>query len=226
MSDHRPQVIAQKRFLEERESLTSLDLKNRFAYIFESNLWGGDESRSGLGSAFPETEAVRRQIPELLSDIGARSILDIPCGDFRWLSQVSLGVPYIGADIVEKLVQANAETFGSHERKFLCLDVTRDSLPEADLILSRDCLVHLSFKNIRRALANVKRSNATFLLMTNFLQLESNHDIEDGDWRPLNFRKAPFFLSAPARIILEHCAEADGAYADKSLSLWRVADLP
>ena len=71
MSDHRPQVIAQKRFLEERESLTSLDLKNRFAYIFESNLWGGDESRSGLGSAFPETEAVRRQIPELLSDIGA-----------------------------------------------------------------------------------------------------------------------------------------------------------
>ena len=72
----------------------------------------------------------------------------------------------------------------------------------------------------------MKRSGATFLLMTHFLQLESNRDIEDGDWRPLNFQKAPFFFPAPVRTIVEHCTEADGAYADKSLSLWRFSGLP
>jgi len=226
MSSHRPQVIAQKRFLEERESLVSLDLKRRFEYIFETNFWGGDESRSGLGSALTETENLRVQIPGLLREIGARSLLDIPCGDFRWLSQVDLGVSYIGADIVDGIVQANRDVFGSPERNFICLDLTRDRLPDVDVILCRDCLVHLSFANVRHALANMKRSGATYLLMTNFFQLGSNHDIEDGDWRPLNFEKAPFFFPAPARIIVENCTEADGAYADKSLSLWRVADLP
>ena len=37
MTDRRPEVTAQKRFLENRESLASLDLKRRFEYIFESN---------------------------------------------------------------------------------------------------------------------------------------------------------------------------------------------
>jgi hypothetical protein len=226
MSNHRPRVIAQKRFLEERESLVSLDLKRRFEYIFETNFWGGDESRSGLGSALTETENLRSQIPGLLLDIGARSLLDIPCGDFRWLSKADLGVSYIGADIVDEIVQANREVFASPERSFVCLDLTRDRLPEADVILCRDCLVHLSFANIRHALANMKRSGAMFLLMTDFLQLESNDDIEDGDWRPLNFQKAPFFFPAPIRSTVEDCTEADGAYADKSLSLWRIADLP
>jgi hypothetical protein len=226
MPDRRPQVTAQKRYLEERKSLAPLDLRRRFEYIFESNLWGSEESRSGVGSALLETEILRNQLPALLREIGARSVLDLPCGDFRWFSEVELGVPYIGADIVNQLVRANTDAFGSPDRRFVCLDLTRDALPEADVVLCRDCLVHLSYANIRRALANVKLSGALFLLMTNFLSLERNDDIEDGDWRPLNFQLPPFSLKAPARIIVEHCTEAEGAYADKSLSLWRVSDLP
>jgi hypothetical protein len=226
MRDRRPQVAAQKRFLEERESLAPLDLRQRFEYIFETNLWGSEESRSGVGSAIAETEMLRNQLPLLLRNIGARSVLDVPCGDFRWLSEVALGVPYIGADIVEELVRANTDAFGSEERRFVCLDLTRDVLPKAGVVLCRDCLVHLSNTNIQLALANVKRSGAAFLLMTNFLRLDHNDDIEDGDWRPLNFQLPPFALGAPERIIVEQCREAEGAYADKSLCLWRVPDLP
>lgn len=226
MTDRRPGVTAQKRFLENRESLAPLDLKRRFEYIFESNLWGGEESRSGLGSALLETETLRNQLPGLLREIGARSLLDIPCGDFRWLREVELGVPYIGADIVEELVRANTEMFGSPERSFICLDLTENELPEGDVILCRDCLVHLSYTNIQRALENIKRSRAIFLLTTTFVNLDRNHDIEDGDWRPLNFQLPPFSFPAPDRVIVELCTEAEGAYADKSLSLWRVADLP
>ena len=59
-------------------------------------------------------------------------------------------------------------------------------------------------------------------MMTHFPGIEENYDIEDGDWRPLNFELAPFGLPAPERIILENCSEAGGAYEDKALALWPV----
>jgi hypothetical protein len=76
-----------------------------------------------------------------------------------------------------------------------------------------------------RALENVKRSGATWLLTTNFLRIESNRDIADGDWRPLNFELAPFCFPKPHRVIVENCVEADGAFDDKSLCLWRVGEI-
>ena len=93
------------------------------------------------------------------------------------------------------------------------------------MVLCRDCLVHLSYQNIWRALANILASGAQWLLMTNFLRIESNRDIEDGDWRPLNFELPPFALPPPERAIVENCAEAAGAYDDKALCLWRVETL-
>ena len=227
MTDQRPQVLAQKNFLEHRERLEQLDLEDRFAYIFENNLWGSPESHSGIGSTLLETAVLRREIPLVLNEIGARSILDLPCGDFCWMSQVDLSqCSYIGADIVEALIASNGRKFGSATRRFLRLDITTDLLPHADVVLTRDCLVHLSYANIGRALENVKRSGATWLLATNFLRIEVNLDIADGDWRPLNFQLAPFCFPAPHRTIIEGCVEADGAFDDKSLCLWRVADIP
>jgi 2-polyprenyl-3-methyl-5-hydroxy-6-metoxy-1,4-benzoquinol methylase len=225
MSEERPQIIAQKRFLEHKNELEQLDLKGRFDYIFDTNLWGDDQSRSGVGSTLPETETLRREIPLLLRDLGARSLLDIPCGDFGWLSLTELGVDYTGADIVEALVAQNTSRYASEQRRFLRLDLTADPLPQADVVLCRDCLVHLRYANIRRALDNVKRSGAQYFLTTSFPEVKSNRDIEDGDWRPLNFQLAPFCFPAPARTIVENCIEAGGAYRDKSLCLWPVAEL-
>lgn len=225
MSEERPQIIAQKRFLEHKDELKPLDLKSRFEYIFDTNLWGDDHSRSGVGSTLPETEALRREIPLLLKEVGARTLLDIPCGDFGWLSLTDLGVEYVGADIVEALVDQNTSRYASETRRFVRLDLTTDPLPQADVVLCRDCLVHLSYANIRRALGNVKRSGAKYLLVTSFPEAKGNRDIEDGDWRLLNFQLAPFCFPAPARTIVENCVEAGGAYRDKSLCLWPVADL-
>ena len=225
MSEERPQIIAQKRFLEHKDELERLDLKGRFEYIFDTNLWGDDQSRSGVGSTLPETETLRREIPRLLQELGARSLLDIPCGDFGWLSLTELGVDYTGADIVEALIAQNTARYRSASRIFVRLDLTADPLPQADVVLCRDCLVHLSYANIRRALDNVKRSGAKYLLVTSFPEAKSNRDIEDGDWRLLNFQLAPFNLPPPARTIVENCIEAGGAYRDKSLCLWPVSAL-
>jgi SAM-dependent methyltransferase len=229
MRDHRPQIVAQRSYLEHRGRLESMQgLQDKFAYIYEANLWGSDESYSGVGSTLRETEVLRRELPSVLAMVKASSLLDIPCGDFRWMSRTELPgtVVYIGADIVPTIVTCNQERFSSCTRKFVALDVTADPLPRADVVLCRDCLVHLSYANVWRAIANIKRSGSKWPLTTNFVRLEANTDICDSDWRPLNFLLEPFCFPALHRTILEGCLEGDGAFADKALCLWHVPELP
>jgi SAM-dependent methyltransferase len=222
----RAPALAHVNFRAAADRLRGLGLQDAFSHIYSSNLWGGDESRSGLGSAADATRVLRAALPEVLRAVGATSLLDAPCGDFSWLSHVDLGeVRYIGADIVPALVERNTELFADDRRRFVHLDLTVDPLPAADVVLCRDCLVHLSFANITRALANIGRSGAGYLLTTTFTGHEVNLDIEDGDWRILNLERPPFSLPAPMALILEECAEGEGAYADKALGLWRIADL-
>jgi hypothetical protein len=220
----RPRVPAQEAFAARRDEFAHLPLDERFARIFTTNLWSS-ESRSGVGSELDATAGLREQLPALLREIGATSLLDLPCGDFGWLSTVPLDLDYIGADIVDDLVRRNQERYGGPRRTFRRLDLTSDELPRADVVLCRDCLVHLSFAHVLCALANVRRSGAMWLLTTTFLEHHENADIEDGDWRMLNLTCAPFNLPAPALALVEGCRESEGAYADKALGLWKVAEL-
>lgn len=224
----RPPAIAQQRFAARRAEFAGLDLAQRFERIHETNLWGADTSVSGVGSELDATAAIRERLPALVKELGVRSILDAPCGDHRWMARLDLGLDrYVGIDIVPSIIQALQERYrGDVRRSFLLSDLTRDPLPHCDLILSRDCLVHFSFATLRRAIRNLKASGAVWLLTTTFPQLERNQDIEDADWRPLNFEIAPLNWPAPLKIINERCTEAGGAYADKSLALWRLSDLP
>jgi hypothetical protein len=221
----RPTVPAQLNFQQHRDELAHLPLAERFGRIVQTNLWGAS-SRSGLGSELAATEGLRVQLPSFLARHGVVSILDVPCGDFGWLSTVDLGIPYIGADIVPSLVGENERRYGGpwSGRRFLTLDLTKDPLPRAHLVLCRDCLVHLSFDNINRALQNIRASGAKYLLTTTFLEHQANGDIEDGDWRILNLERPPFNLPPPIDVLVEECQECEGAYADKALGLWTVSD--
>ena len=224
----RPRAPAQQNFETRRDELTGLPLDQRFEKIFQTNLWGAADSRSGLGSELDATADLRAALPHFLQVHQAESLLDIPCGDFNWMSTLGLQLPYTGADIVVAIVEANERKFGGpgSSRRFVRLDLTRDRLPQADVVLCRDCLVHLSYANIFRAFANVRRSGARYLLTTTFLDHHENADIEDGDWRILNLEKAPFNLPPPVDVLIEGCREGEGAYADKALGLWEVASLP
>lgn len=227
MSANRPPVLAHRRFVADRDNFAGLDLAARFERIVSTNLWGAATSVSGLGSEDRATAAVRAALPPLLRRLGARSLLDAPCGDAGWISTCRLGIDYVGVDIVPSLIAANRQRVerGEFAGRFVTADITRDELPGADLILCRDCLVHLSFANIDRAVARFRASGARWLLVTTFPGWEENEDCEDGDWRALNFETAPFGWPAPRELINERCDEG-GGWQDKSLGLWRLADLP
>lgn len=223
----RPITVAERRFAEQAAALSALSLEERFARIYQTNLWFDAESRSGTGSSLDSTAQLRALLPPLLHRLNARRLLDVPCGDFNWMSHVDLsGIDYIGGDIVEAVIAANRERYESAARKFMRVDLTSDPLPAADVILCRDCLVHFSFANIIAAFRTIRACGAKYLLTTTFLDRKINKDIVDGDWRPLNLEKFPFLLPAPHSVILEECMEEGGAYADKALAVWRVSDLP
>ena len=205
--------------------LHSLPSDALFSFVYRKNIWGGNESRSGAGSSLDETLALRHELPALLAKWSIESMLDVPCGDFYWMKEVNLPLQrYIGADIVQDVVERNNRLYHGAGRLFVRLDLTRDRLPQANLIFCRDCLPHFSYELIRRALTNIRTSGAEFLLTTTFPAHDENTAIMTGWWRPLNLEKAPFCFPPPLAYI--HERNPDSRYSDKSLGLWRIQDLP
>lgn len=199
-----------------------------FRHAYATNHWAGPESPSGPGASLDQTAVVRGTLPELCRRLGAGTLLDLPCGDFSWMSTVDLrDVSYIGADFLPEIIEQNAQRHAQSERRvFRVLDLLAGPLPGADLVLCRDCLVHFAFGDIARAIANLRRSESTWLLTTTFPAQSTNEDIRTGDWRPLNLEIAPFHWPRPVELINERCTEGQGLFADKSLGLWRMSELP
>ena len=219
-------TVAERQFAAHSRELEGLGLRERFERIYNTNLWADPDTRSGVGSSLDSTRVLRRELPKALRELGAGVLLDAPCGDFAWMQHVDLaGIQYIGGDIVPAIIAEDQRKFGSDSRRFTTLDLTRDALPDADVLLCRDCLVHLSYANIRAVLANVARSKIRYILMTSFPGRGDNRDVEDGDWRTLDFEAPPFSLPKPVLTIVEECEEEEGTYADKSLVAWKVSDL-
>jgi hypothetical protein len=198
-----------------------------FDDIYNSNYWNGAESLSGPGSSLEQTETIRRELPLLFHRHGITNVLDVPCGDFKWMSQVDLGsITYIGGDLVDTLVENNNGKFSKHGVSFQVMDLRHSQLPKVDLILCRDCLVHMSYADIWLALRTIVESGSTFLLTTSFTNKKSNWNIKTGLWRPINLALSPFELPPPVEVINENCTEGDKMeHKDKSLLLFRISDL-
>lgn len=201
----------------------------RFAEIYRTNEWGSAETRSGRGSERSATGRAAVILDAAIALTGARSLLDAGCGARNWLSAVRMPVDrYLGVDIVAEL--ADAATPGPElppgwpRAEMLRADIVSDPLPACDLVLCRDVLPHFSTADIRAALRNFVRCGARHLLTTSFPG-RANREIETGLWRPIDLEAAPFRLPPPRKRWSEECPLDGGAWADKSLLLWRLQDL-
>lgn len=208
-----------------RERVLGYSRERIFSRMYERNSWGSPESISGSGSDLAQTRAIRRALAGLVAELGIRSMLDAPCGDYNWMRHVPVRLDqYIGADIVPGLIAENARRYGNATRRFRVLDVCSDELPAVDLILCRDCLVHLPLEAACAALENFARSGSRYLLATTYPGLVRKNKplLVTGNWRPLDLALPPFCLGEPLRLICEECTEPDD-FPEKSLGLWDLA---
>lgn len=187
-----------------------------FDAIYRERLWGEEQSVSGRGSNLEATAGIRDALPELFARRGIASVLDAACGDFAWMRQVVKYLPeYQGIDIVPDLIRRNQLAYGSHSVRFSCLDVTVDTLPRCDLVLCRDCFIHLPTRAIRRATRNFIASGATWLAVGN-QPGAVYHDIPMGSFRHVDLTAPPFSWPEP----IERLADTG-----HELCLWRLQDL-
>jgi len=196
-------------------------LRDRFTLIYRRNAWGSKESVSGSGSTLAMTTSIRSLLPIIFEKFKIKSILDVPCGDFNWMKLVDLnGVSYVGGDIVKPLVSDLNRNFSSEFISFIQLDITIDSFPKSDLVLNRDCLFHLSYRDIELTLSNFLKSGSSYFLSTSYENGGKfiNSEIRSGDFRLIDLFDWPFCF--PKSFHFEIPEQGEGTLPPRKLYLW------
>lgn len=203
-----------------------MNRKIGFTKTYHENLFKGDDSISGMGSNLRNTQVLRQRLVEFFKQYNIKTLIDAPCGDVWWMKEIlklQFFTQYIGIDIVDELITKNIARYATDHVQFYCLDIV-DSFPtqNADVLLCRDCLVHLSYESAFKVLEHFSKSNIDYILLTTFTNRErQNNNFSDVfNWYPMNLQKYPFNLPMPEYVINEECPECNGEYRDKSLALW------
>jgi len=206
------------------------DIHGKFSDIYKNAYWKSKESSSGSGSEIEQAETLVQYLGWFIVKENIQSIVDCPCGDMTWQTLLVSAVKrYVGCDIVPELINDNIvrliETANPKPTNlgFRVLDITKDPIPDCDLLMVRDCLNHLPNEQVLEAIQNIVRSGAKWVGITTFPnRTDGNTDIEVGKWRPINLQRPPFNMPFPNHIFIEQCTEAEGHYRDKSMAVWNV----
>lgn len=190
-----------------------------FDRIYRTNSWGSAESRSGFGSESHFTCAYRQRLRECLVDIGARHLFDAPCGDLNWIVELARdpAIDYVGGDVSKALISENQKRHP--EITVRVFDICADTFPDADVWHCRDCLFHLPFTDIRRALENFANSKIPYVLLTTHKAvLHRNLDVSLGGFRYLDLERPPISLPNAKRYLKDYRLGRD---FPRYVGLWR-----
>lgn len=127
----------------------------------------------------PEYFTRHEKLLKLFKQYEITSIFDSGCRTRDWISKIDFkkeNIDYIGADISPNMVQYCKQHFVDYE--FLEHDCTTDPLPQVDLILSSDVMIHLSNLDKLKFLNNFVDSNSKYLLMTDDPWHQQNTELE------------------------------------------------
>lgn len=211
---------AMRRVLGGRVGQMDVGRQRVFRNIFQRNAWNGDGTRAGPGSSMEATATLRTELPQRLSSMGVRSVLDAACGDSLWQPDLP---GYVGIDIVREAVTVAQ---GAHsDRHYMVADIVSDDLPPADAILCRDVMQHLSFADGLGALKNFRRMGARWLIASTH-DGGDNQDIETGGHYRIDLRAAPFDFGEPLWAIPDGMWNGGLQWPGKMLACWELHPAP
>lgn len=197
-------------------------MKHIFENIIINNYWytSGEETPCGAGSTLEYTVGLRKNLLPFLKKYQITSMLDAPCGDYHWMKlvQFSKDFQYIGADVVDSLIEKNKSTYPNVD--FRVLDISTDQLPAVDLLFCRDCLFHFSVDDVIRTLNNFVKSDIKYLLTSNYPG-DNNSSINTGEFHPINLTKDPYNLPSP----IDYIEDWIEGYPIRHMSLWNLSTI-
>jgi hypothetical protein len=142
-----------------RQRNAARSVEEVFSEVYASRQWGdglSDDAEtfdSGTGSRGTAATSYAALIRQLIRSSGARSAVDIGCGDFRVASLFVDDLDsYHGVDVVRDLIARNTSVHGRPGVRFSVLDAGSGELPPADICLVRQVLQHLSNRQIAQIL--------------------------------------------------------------------------
>jgi len=167
-----------------------------FDEIYNSNTWGFG---SGHGSLPSVTKGYRTYLESFIRENNISSVVDYGCGDWQFSKLVNWGdARYTGLDIVPSVVEANSKLYGTDKINFKAIKPgVASQVPKGDLLIVKDVLQHMPDELVQKFIENVVPKFKHALITNCILPLEDiNKSIADGEFRPLDLRKAPFNLNA------------------------------
>lgn len=177
-------------------------------YELEGGCWNRDtcqvdgkiETYSGPGSLIMNTDLLVLNLNKFIKDYNIKSIIDIPCGDFNYMSTINLeNVDYIGYDVSVNAINMCNNKNDKSNIKFGVLDATKEELSYADLIIVKDLFLHLSFEDIEKILSNVKNSKCKYFATSRYSHgTEQNINQPTGlSARAIEVTTHPFYFNYP-----------------------------
>ena len=190
-----PIKLVKRKILEFR-ILVAKSPEKKFQIIFRNNYWNENETVSGEGSTMDNTKNVRKVLPQILSELNIKSIIDVPCGDFKWMELIinNIEVKYTGADIVKDLINDLNIKYSNSNISFIQKNIIQDDLDYHDLLVIRDLFVHIPNRDIIKVIKNYIDSKIPYLLVSNYYDLDRqiNSDIHMGFFRNVSLQSEPF----------------------------------
>ena len=178
-------------------------IKNMFVNTYVKNIWGSNESRSGVGSTLPYTENFRKYLVETINNNEIKEIFDCSSGDWNWMKEIYKELPdtvnYIGNDIVPQLIESNNQKYGSDRFKFVCNDMLTQlktySDKSIDLVLCRHTLEHLPLQYCIGVVTEIKRVSKRAIITSSNNEYNISNtelDVNGHNSRQINLDMSPF----------------------------------
>lgn len=171
-----------------------------FSDIYARGEWGKDangKGTSGSGSSPENAKIYVEFLRDFLQKNHIQSVVDLGCGDWQFSRLINWdGIQYIGLDVVQEVIEKNTKEFSSSNISFRKSEDARSDLPQADLLICKDVLQHLTYKDISTITAQFNKYR--YCLITNDVDPLTltceNKDIPRGHYRVLDLTKTPFKL--------------------------------
>lgn len=184
-----------------------MEKKSVFTDIYENKIWGQGsllKPFSGSGSNPDNAKPYVDFVKEITVNYRLTSVLDVGHGDWAmWRDYKFNEIQYTGVDVAAGISRSITEKYGDKNKIFIQIE-KETLLPDAELLICKDVLQHLSLTDIESFLLQATKFQYLILCNAIYLRMPVSQEIRyvfqfRTRIKTLLSRKSPFFAVSRRR---------------------------